>query len=395
MTRTLIASLLAAAGLAHATIQPADQPATLPAVEAAAPGVQTQPDAVAIIDVVFVLDTTGSMSGLIEGAKQKIWSIANSIATARPRPVIRMGLVGYRDRGDEYITTITPLTDDLDAVYSALMGFSAGGGGDGPESVNQALHEAVTKFDWHGSDAALKLIYLVGDAPPHMDYAQDILYPASCEMAAKAGLVINTIQCGREAATTPIWQEIARSAEGEYFQIDQSGGMVAIATPYDEELARLGAALGGTVIAYGDHKAQAAQADKRAAAGRIEDAAAPAALAERAVYQAAGAGEKTLTGAQELVADIREGRVNLEDIPADELPPEMQKMTPAERTEHVARQTQEREKIQQRILDLDKQRRDFIKDNTAAAGKDSFDAKVLEALRKQAAAKRIRFEESR
>ena len=395
MARLLIASLLASAGFALPQPAAPSRPTTLPAIQPEAPGVQIQPDAVAIIDVVFVLDTTGSMSGLIEGAKQKIWSIANSIATAKPRPVIRMGLVGYRDRGDEYITTIAPLTDDLDAVYSSLMGFSAGGGGDGPESVNQALHEAVTKFDWHDSDASLKLIYLVGDAPPHMDYEQDILYPAACEMAAKSGVIINTIQCGGDQATTPIWQEIARSAEGEYFQIDQSGGMVAVATPYDDELARLGAALGETVIPYGDREAQAAQHAKRAAAGRIEDAAAPSALAERAAYQAADAGGKTLAGEQELVTDVKEGRVNLAEIPADQLPPEMQKMTPGERAQHVARQSDERAKIQQRIIDLDKQRRDFMKDNLAPADKDSFDARVLEALRKQAAAKKIRFEEPR
>src|SRR5690348_8048988 len=56
------------------------------------------------IDVVFVLDSTGSMGGLIEGAKQKIWAIANQVATAKPRPRIRMALVTYRDRGDSYVT---------------------------------------------------------------------------------------------------------------------------------------------------------------------------------------------------------------------------------------------------------------------------------------------------
>ena len=83
-----------------------------------------------VIDVVFVLDTTGSMGGLIEGAKQKIWTIANEIAQTQPTPKIRMGLVGYRDRGDDYVTQETMLTEDLDEVYSALMEFEARGGGD-------------------------------------------------------------------------------------------------------------------------------------------------------------------------------------------------------------------------------------------------------------------------
>ena len=57
-----------------------------------------------VVDVVFVLDTTGSMSGLIETAKEKIWSIASTMASAQPTPEIRIGLIGYRDKGDAYVT---------------------------------------------------------------------------------------------------------------------------------------------------------------------------------------------------------------------------------------------------------------------------------------------------
>jgi hypothetical protein len=96
------------------------------------------------IDVVFVLDTTGSMGGLIQAAKEKIWSIATTMASAQPAPVIRMGLVAYRDRGDAYVTRVVDLSDDLDSLYATLMDFQAAGGGDGPESVNQALHTAAS-----------------------------------------------------------------------------------------------------------------------------------------------------------------------------------------------------------------------------------------------------------
>src|SRR6266480_6466082 len=75
------------------------------------------------IEVCFVLDTTGSMSGLIEGAKQKIWSIANEMVSAKPTPEIRLGLVAYRDRGDEYVTKVFDLTNDIDAIYAQLQSF--------------------------------------------------------------------------------------------------------------------------------------------------------------------------------------------------------------------------------------------------------------------------------
>src|SRR5262245_37007827 len=91
------------------------------------------------IEVCFVVDTTGSMGGLIEGAKQKIWSIANEMISAQPTPELKLGLIGYRDRGDDYVVKSFNLTDDIDAIYAHLREFQAGGGGDSPESVNGRL----------------------------------------------------------------------------------------------------------------------------------------------------------------------------------------------------------------------------------------------------------------
>ena len=119
---------------------------------------QPQKAARPTLDVVFVLDTTGSMSGLIEGAKQKIWSIASRLASGTPAPRIRVGLVAYRDRGDEYVTRRFELSEDLDAVYANLQGFSAAGGGDGPEHVGQALGEAVSLMQWGQDPKTARMI---------------------------------------------------------------------------------------------------------------------------------------------------------------------------------------------------------------------------------------------
>ena len=180
------------------------------------------------IEVCFVPDTTGSMGGLIEGAKQKVWSIANEILSTKPVPNLRIGLIGYRDRKDAYVTQVHDLSEDIDDVYAKLMKFQAQGGGDTPESVNQALHEAVTKIKWNKSKKVLKLVFLVGDAPPHMDYQDDVKYPEVCKKAVKKDLIINTVQCGNMASTTPIWKEIAKLAEGDYVAIAQTGGVAAI-----------------------------------------------------------------------------------------------------------------------------------------------------------------------
>src|SRR3954462_122694 len=121
------------------------------------------------VEVVFCLDTTGSMGGLIEGAKQKIWAISNQIVAGRPTPNLKVGLLAYRDRGDAYVTKMTELTDDLDQIYATIKEFKAEGGGDTPESVNQALNDSVTRFKWSDDKETLRIVFLVGDAPPHMD----------------------------------------------------------------------------------------------------------------------------------------------------------------------------------------------------------------------------------
>src|SRR5687768_8197200 len=116
------------------------------------------------IDVVFAVDTTGSMGGLIDGAKRTVWSIANHIRKSDSKASLRIGLVAYRDVGDDYITKDFALTTDLDAVFAELSSFQADGGGDVPENVDAALDVTLHKMKWRSG--AKKLVFLVGDAPP-------------------------------------------------------------------------------------------------------------------------------------------------------------------------------------------------------------------------------------
>ena len=336
------------------------------------------------VEVAFVLDSTGSMGGLIEGAKQKIWSIANNIIAQKPTPEVRIGLITYRDRGDEYVTRRFDLTDDIDTVFRNLQSFVADGGGDDPESVNQALHEAVTDLSWSADHAVLKIIFLVGDYPPHMDYAEDVQYPVTCRQAAKREIIIDTVQCGDVEGTRTVWQDIARKAEGSYVALAQSGNMVAVTTPYDDDIARASAEIGGTMVAYGERERQEEARSKVSSA-----AAAPATVAaDRAAYNLATGG-KAIQGAGDLVADISEGKVDMAKLKKEELPPEMQKMSSAERTAYVAKQKERREALNLKLTELSKKRAAYVakeeKRLAAAGGGDSFDAKVTEIVSAQAA----------
>ena len=341
------------------------------------------------IEVCFVLDTTGSMGGLIEGAKQKIWSIANEMISAQPTPELKLGLIGYRDRGDEYVVKSFSLTDDIDAIYGHLREFQAGGGGDAPESVNEALAEAIHKMPWSSDSKVLKIIFLVGDAPPHMDYPNGPKYPDLCREAAKKDLIINTIQCGEMAETKPIWQEIAKLSEGSYVGISQSGNVAVISTPMDKELSRLNERIGATLIPYGDSKLQAEVHAKYAVA-----ASAPvSAMADRLSYNSKTG--KAVQGRGELVDALNDKTLKLDEIDQKQLPAELQKLDRSELQKRIAKARDERADLQKQIVEVSKKREAYIQSENkrlAAEGKgDAFDQKVTETLHAQAAKKGISY----
>jgi Mg-chelatase subunit ChlD len=331
------------------------------------------------VEVVFCLDTTGSMGGLIEGAKQKIWSISNQIASGKPTPDLKIGLVAYRDRGDVYITKVTDLTDDLDAVHDQIKKFKAEGGGDTPESVNQALDDAVNKIKWSDDAKTLKIVFLVGDAPPHMDYPDDVKYPETCQKAARRGIIINTVQCGGDPECRRVWQDICRKAEGEYVAIPQDGGVAVYSTPFDGRLDEINRELSKSTLTYGDARRQSEDKAKSDAGAKL---AAPAA-AERAAFNA----KNNQVASYDLIDGIRKGTVKLEELKKDQLPPELRDLKPAEQKEYLDKVEKKREELRKECLELDRKRSDSIahqQKEQAAKGQGGFDGQVLDVLRRQA-----------
>jgi len=343
------------------------------------------------IEVAFVLDTTGSMTGLIEGAKRKIWSIANQLVSAQQETDVRFALIGYRDRGDTYVTTTYDLTSDIDAIYARLMQFQADGGGDGPESVNQALHEAVTRLDWSTAKDVYRVIFLVGDAPPHLDYQDDVRYDRSVRLARQRDITINAIQCGAWDETAQIWREIASLGMGTFAAIAQDGGMVAVATPMDEELAKLNRELAGTVVAFGreDERREA-----EAKVGNALRASAPAA-ADRLAYLAKAGEGVVVTGSKDLVDEAAAGRP-VATVAPEALPEPLRAMPAEARQEFVDGQLAKRKQVQERIAEVSRERDAYLAKEEArqrAAGNDdAFDLKVNDAIKAQAAKKGIRYE---
>jgi len=346
------------------------------------------------VDVVFVLDTTGSMGGLIQTAKEKIWSIATTMASAQQTPDIRIGLVAYRDRGDAYVTKVVDLSADLDSVYATLMDFQAHGGGDGPESVNKALYDAVHNISWSEDEQAYQVIFLVGDAPPHMDY-NEVRYPEIVASATEKGIVVNTIQCGDVPMTIDPWTRIAKLSQGEFFQVEQAGGAVAFTTPFDKKIAELSAQLDDTRLYFGSDEEKAKMDRKIAATDKLHEGSSIASRARRGAFNASAGGRTNLLGDNELVAAVVSGAVDLDEIEEDALPEALKPMAPAEQEAYVAGLASERAELRQEIRDLSQDRSAYLSKKVEEAGgmKSSLDLQLFNAVKEQAGEAGLEYED--
>jgi hypothetical protein len=141
------------------------------------------------LDVLFLVDATGSMEDEINQLKDNILSISAQIEALPTNPDVRFGLVYYRDRGDEYVTRVSDFTPNVQDFQRDLSAVRADGGNDTPESLNEALHRAISDTNWRVDDT-VSIIFLVADAPPHLDYSQDYDYAEEMMYAAELGIKV-------------------------------------------------------------------------------------------------------------------------------------------------------------------------------------------------------------
>lgn len=339
----------------------------------------TPPTPVAVkhpVDVVFAVDTTGSMGGLIEGAKRTVWSIATHIRQTDADADVRIGLVAYRDIGDEYVTRDFALTGDLDSVFTELSSYRAAGGGDTPEDVDAALNDALHKMQWRGD--AKKLVFLVGDAPP----ASRGDAPRFDVLAREAGekqIIINTIRCGLDRDTEVAWRQIASLGHGQFSTIQQDGGVQQVATPYDDKLSELSAKIDSTAVIVGDDAARGVYHRNVEAAK-----AAPAATnADRArYYTAKGAGPRDRN---DIVDKVAAGSADVTSFAAEALPEEMRAMDPAALKQELNKRVEERKAAQKELSTLTRERDEYLKKQAKNSkdGEAGFDGKVKSAIDEQ------------
>lgn len=333
------------------------------------------------IEVAFVLDTTGSMANLIEGAKRKIWSIANTIVDINPNADIRMALVAYRDYGDDYVVRSYEMSSDIQGLYGDLLRFRAEGGGDSPEAVNEALDATVQDIDWTFQGDTKRIMFLVGDAPPHMDYANGPKYPQVMKEARRHDIVVHTVQAGHSRKTRRYWQEIAYLGGGNYISIPQDGGQIAhIDTPYDDQILELQRQLDNSIIPYGQRTRQ----EKIKRKLRERAASEPETKLDSAKFYSKRASKKeVITGGGDIIADIQNNAIELSDIVEAELPKAMQGLDEDGRKDFIEKNLATRTALEKEMAELVKKHDAYIKNETKNRKKvNSFDVEVSEALKK-------------
>lgn len=322
------------------------------------------------IQLAILLDTSNSMDGLIDQAKAQLWKVVNALARAKRNgrhPRLEVALFEYGNSGlrqsQGWIRMVSDLTTDLDLISERLFALTTNGG---DEYCGEVIGRAVDELSWSPSGDVLKVVYIAGNEP--FDQGS-VSYKASALRAVKKGIVVNTIFCGSfDEGVATHWKDGAVLAEGRYASIDQDASVEDVATPYDADLVRLGEELNGTYVAYGRGGEEAKE--RQVAQDRNAAAMGAAASVQRSVAKAQ---EAYTNEGWDLADAVRSGAVKIAALKDDELPPELRKLSVAERQKYVDGLIARRDELQREINDLDAKRRAYVE----AAAKERAERSTL------------------
>jgi hypothetical protein len=272
-----------------------------------------------------------------------------------------------------------PFTTDLDRVSEALFALTTNGG---EEYCGRAIAEATRGLEWSNNPDDLKLVFIAGNEP----FDQGALDWHEAIRAARArGIVVNVVHAGAEEERG--WRDAAAFAGGEFVKIDQDRKIVAISSPQDAEIERLGLALNATYLPYGAAGAPSAER-QRAQDANAENVQQGAAV-QRMVSKASSA---YVNSAWDLVDAVGHGGVDLARLPDADLPAGLRGLSVEERRAKVAAATATRKELQARIQTLDAERRAYVLHAGRSQTPDTLDAAMTKAVRAQAEKNGFRFE---
>lgn len=321
------------------------------------------------IQVAILLDTSGSMQGLIEQAKSRLWNIVNTLTTLKfkgKEPLIEIALYEYgsyhRYEGD-FIRQITPFTTDLDLISQELFALTTGGS---EEYCGTVISRATKELEWGRGDNDMKIIYIAGN---EIFEQGGISYKSSIPQAVEKDIYIHTIHCGdRQIGIRDQWKRAADLGKGKYFNIDIDASVRWFDTPYDDRLNDLNMKLNDTYVSYGSmgkaRKVSQSVQDSNAKSLSSANYAERVVSKSKSVYQNSN---------WDLVDKMKEDKEALSKIKKSDLPEELQSKSTAELKSHVEQMQKERETIQKEINQLSIQRQTYIDKETEKSGEEGDD----------------------
>ncbi|MEZ4450173.1 MAG: VWA domain-containing protein, partial [Nannocystaceae bacterium] len=178
------------------------------------------------LDLLFMIDTTGSMGDELAYLQAELADVIGQIRTNIGQSFkIRLSVNFYRDHGDAYVVRPFPFTEDIDQALADLAKQSYDGGGDFPEAVTEALDSAIHDHEWSPS-AVSRLAFLVLDAPPH-DSPDDVgSIQQSVEDAARQGIrIVPVASSGVDKSTEFFLRFIDIATGGTYVFLTSDSGI--------------------------------------------------------------------------------------------------------------------------------------------------------------------------
>lgn len=345
------------------------------------------------VQIAILLDTSGSMSGLIEQTKTQLWKIVNTFIDAKQNgqvPFVEVALYEYGKDSlsseTHWIKQIQPLTRDLDEISKQLFALNTNGGS---EFCGAVIKRATEDLKWDQSSRVYKAIFIAGNEA----FTQGpIKSDESVKAAIAQGVIVNTIHCGDEqAGISGGWKNGAMLADGKFLTIDHNRAVVHIEAPQDAEIVKLNTKLNKTYLAYGkigsskrnDQLVQDSNAVEKASSGA-------------AVQRAVSKGSSNYWNANwDLVDASKQKDFDISKVEKKSLPKEMQEMTSDQQKVHITKMAKEREAIQAQILELNKKRISYVaekrKKMAEESGEQTLDEAMASTVRAQAEKKGYAF----
>ncbi len=345
------------------------------------------------IQLAILLDTSSSMDGLIDQARQQLWTTVNELARARRGglvPHLEVAVFEYGNSGlsqaDGYTRQVIGLSRELDQVSEALFSLTTNGG---DEYCGHAIASAVQQLQWSQSPDDVRAVFIAGNEP----FTQGPTpFAEAIAAATQRGIVVNTIHAGgHQDGISGGWQQGAVLAGGSYMSIDQDHAIAHIDAPQDDEIARLNASLNETYVPFGEHGASGAARQAQQDSNSL--GVSGSLLAKRAQAKSSALYDNSRW---DLVDAVAAAPAQLDAIADDALPEPMQGMDKDQRRAFVEAKAEQRASLQSRIAELARERDAHVaalRAEQSESAPSTLQDALTEAARKQAESKRFSFSE--